>query len=523
METKPTLAEFRQLAARGNMIPVCVEILADTETPVSAYMKLRSESGGYSFLFESVEGGERAARYSFLGIRPDRVFRSRDDRISLEEMGSGRREWRGDPVAALKDLIGPYEPVQVEGLPRFTGGAVGYLGYDGIRLVEDIPASGADDLELDDMVFAVFGAVLAFDNLRHTILLIANADLGQHPGDVDAAYEAAVSRLRELKEQLARPAAAPQLTAGEGMGPVRSNMSRRDYVEKIERCLEYIRAGDIFQVVFSQRFQVEVTADPLDIYRILRTVNPSPYMFHMTLGDQLQVLGASPEILVRVEGGTIDLRPIAGTRPRGKTAEEDTRLEVELLNDDKDRAEHVMLVDLGRNDVGRVSEFDSVELTEMMTVERYSHVMHIVSNVRGRLRPEMDSVDALFACYPAGTLSGAPKIRAMEIIDELESCRRGIYGGAIGYLDFSGNLDTCIAIRTLVVKDGIAYVQAGGGIVADSKPEEEYQETVNKAMALLRAIEMAERGSITPSTATISGLQEGEEPSFLAVDNSRGD
>ena len=307
------------------------------------------------------------------------------------------------------------------------------------------------------------------------------------------------------------------------MGPVRSNMSRRDYVEKIERCLEYIRAGDIFQAVFSQRFQVEVTADPLDIYRILRTVNPSPYMFHMTLGDQLQVLGASPEILVRVEGGTIDLRPIAGTRPRGKTAEEDTRLEVELLNDDKDRAEHVMLVDLGRNDVGRVSEFDSVELTEMMTVERYSHVMHIVSNVRGRLRPEMDSVDALFACYPAGTLSGAPKIRAMEIIDELESCRRGIYGGAIGYLDFSGNLDTCIAIRTLVVKDGIAYVQAGGGIVADSKPEEEYQETVNKAMALLRAIEMAERGSITPSTATISGLQEGEEPSFLAVDNSRGD
>jgi len=292
-------------------------------------------------------------------------------------------------------------------------------------------------------------------------------------------------------------------------------------VEKVERCLEYIRAGDVFQVVFSQRFQVEVEADPLDIYRVLRTVNPSPYMFHLGLGDT-QILGASPEILVRVEDNTLDVRPIAGTRARGKTPEEDEALEQELLADEKDRAEHVMLVDLGRNDVGRVSEYNSVEVTEMMAVERYSHVMHIVSNVRGQIREGMDAVDALFACYPAGTLSGAPKIRAMEIIDELEPSRRGIYGGAIGYLDFSGNLDTCIAIRTMVVKDGRAYVQAGGGIVADSQPEEEYQETVNKAMALLRATEMAERGSIRASAGTISGLREGTTPTFLAANEDAG-
>ena len=363
------------------------------------------------------------------------------------------------------------------------------------------------------MVFAVYETILAFDNLRHTVLLIANADLSRH-ADADAAYAATVDELRKLEVMLAAPAPAAGLTPGKGMGTVRSNMSRQEYVERVERCLEYIRAGDIFQVVFSQRFSVGVESDPLDIYRMLRTVNPSPYMFHMAM-DGLEVLGASPEILVRVEGGTIDLRPIAGTRPRGQSEEEDAQLESELLADTKDCAEHVMLVDLGRNDVGRVSEYHTVGVTEMMMVERYSHVMHIVSNVRGKLRPDMDSVDALFACYPAGTLSGAPKIRAMEIIDELEPTRRGIYGGAVGYLDFSGNLDTCIAIRTMVVKDGTAYVQAGGGIVADSDPEEEFQETVNKAMAVFRAIEMAERGSITPSGEAISGLREGLAPSVL--------
>ena len=332
METKPTLEEFRELATRGNTIPVSVELLADTETPVSAYMKLRSQSGGYSFLFESVEGGERAGRYSFLGIAPHRVFRSKGQQISQENCQTGERDqWQGDAVEALKELTRNSDPVHVEGLPRFTGGAVGYLGYDGIRLVEDIPDSGEDDLQVDDMVFAVYETILAFDNLRHTVLLIANADLSRH-ADVDAAYAATADELRKLEVLLAAPAPAAGLTAGRGMGTVRSNMSRQEYVKSVERCLEYIRAGDIFQVVFSQRFSVDVESDPLDIYRMLRTVNPSPYMFHMAM-DGLQILGASPEILVRVEGGTIDLRPIAGTRPRGKSEEQDAQLESELLAD----------------------------------------------------------------------------------------------------------------------------------------------------------------------------------------------
>ena len=520
-ELSPSPEEFSRLTSQGNIIPVYREVLADTETPVSAYLKLRRE-GGHSFLLESVEGGERAGRYSFLGVRPISIFRSRDRRVSIEDTASAqRREFAADPVAALKEWMGGYACVHVPGLPRFTGGAVGYLGYDGIRLVEDLPDTCSDDLGVDDMVFGVFDTILAFDNLRHTALLIAHADL-RDGADPQVAYAAAAERLHNMEAVLAQPPPPAGLKRGGSAGEVRSNMSRRDYVEKVERCLEYIRAGDIFQIVFSQRFEMEVKADPFDIYRVLRTVNPSPYMFHIGLGDT-QILGASPEILVRVEDNVLDVRPIAGTRARGKTPEEDVALEQELLADEKDRAEHVMLVDLGRNDVGRVSEYDSVRVTEMMDVERYSHVMHIVSNVRGQLRDGTDAVDALFACYPAGTLSGAPKIRAMEIIDELEPSRRGIYGGAIGYLDFSGNLDTCIAIRTMVVKDGRAYVQAGGGIVADSQPEEEYQETVNKAMALLRATEMAERGSICSSGSSISGLQEGTTPTFLAANEGAGD
>ena len=502
------------MAGRGNIVPVFKEILADTDTPVSAYMKLRSESD-FSFLLESVEGGERAARYSFLGIAPTTVFRSRDDRIVVENCASGDRvERRGDAIAALKQLMAGYEPVRLPELPRFTGGAVGYLGHDGIRLVEDIPDSCRDDLEVDDMVFAIFETVLAFDNLRHTVLLIANGDLRE--ATAREAYDDAVRRLERLEELLAKTTSSRALVATERRMQVTSNMSRASYVDSVERCLEYIRAGDVFQIVFSQRFQVETQADPFDIYRVLRTVNPSPYMFHMAQGE-LEILGASPEILVRVEDGVIDVRPIAGTRARGATAAADEQLAAELLADDKDCAEHVMLVDLGRNDVGRVADFNTVRVTEMLEVERYSHVMHIVSNVRGRLREAMDSVDALFACYPAGTLSGAPKIRAMEIIDELEPTRRGIYGGAIGYLDFSGNLDTCIAIRTMVAKNGTAYVQAGGGIVADSDPDAEYQETVNKAMALLRAVEMAERGSVVPSGENISGLMEGVSTSHLST------
>ena len=514
-EIRPGLDEYRQLCGQGNVVPVYREILADTDTPVSAYLKIRRE-GGYSFLLESVEGGERAARYSFLGMGPTAVFRSRGHQVTIDEGEGQRRSFEADPVVAFREFMGTYRSVHLPELPRFTGGAVGYLGYDGIRLVEDLPDTCEDDLGLDDMVFAVFETIIAFDNVRHTALLISHADL-RNGADPDGAYSAAQTRIDRLEAVLNAAPPHRQLRWGEPMGAVRSNTSREKYIEHVERCLEYIRAGDIFQVVFSQRFQAQVRADPVDIYRVLRTVNPSPYMFHMDL-DGVQVLGASPEILVRVEDGVLDVRPIAGTRARGATPQEDADLEAELLADAKDRAEHVMLIDLGRNDVGRVSSYDTVEVTEMMAVERYSHVMHIVSNVRGRLRPGTDSIDALFACYPAGTLSGAPKIRAMEIIDELEPTRRGIYGGAIGYLDFSGNLDTCIAIRTMVVKDGVAYVQAGGGIVADSKPDEEYQETVNKAMALLRAAEMAERGSISHSGSSISGLQEGMTPTFLGAD-----
>ncbi len=513
---RPTAAEFADLSKDGQVVPVYREILADTDTPVSAYMKLRGECD-FTFLFESVEGGERAARYSFLGIRPTQIFRSRGQRVTIENRVNGQcQTFEADPRQALRDLMAPYTAAPRPDLPPFTGGAVGYLAYDGIRLAEVLPETTTDDLGLDDMVFALYETVIAFDNLRHTILVIANARVTGQKSATEA-YAEAGRRIDELEDLLARPATLPGLGAGGSMSAVRSNMTRGRYKEAIERCLEYIRAGDIFQVVFAQRFQLEFGGDPFDIYRVLRTVNPSPYMFHIEQAG-LQILGASPEILVRVQDGTLEVRPIAGTRSRGATPEEDERLADELLADAKDCSEHVMLVDLGRNDVGRVSDYDSVRVTEMMEVERYSHVMHIVSNVRGQLRDDMDAIDALFACYPAGTLSGAPKVRAMEIIDELEPTRRGIYGGAVGYLDFSGNLDTCIAIRTMVVKDGVAYIQAGGGIVADSDPDAEFQETVNKAMALLRASEMASRGSVVLSQANISGLLEGMDPSSLAAE-----
>ena len=494
----PTPEEFAELAAQGLMVPVYREILADTDTPVSAYLKLREESD-FAFLFESVEGGERAARYSFLGIRPSLLFRSRGRQVSIEDRETGlRRDFEADPRAALREVMDSRRGASFPGLPPFTGGAVGYLAYDGVRLVEEIPDTGEDDLGLDDMVFALYETVVAFDNLRHTVMIITN--VSATGGSAEEAYEEAGRRIAEVEEILARPVPHRTLRGIGEPGEVRSNMTRERFSGAVERCLEYIRAGEAFQIVFAQRFELDLTGDPFDVYRVLRTVNPSPYMFHMTLQD-LQVLGASPEILVRVQDGTLEVRPLAGTRGRGATEEEDAALADELLADAKDCAEHVMLVDLGRNDVGRVSTYDTVRVTEMMEVERYSHVMHIVSNVRGRLRPDMDALEALFACYPAGTLSGAPKVRAMEIIDELEPTRRGIYGGAIGYLDFSGNLDTCIAIRTMVVKGGTAYVQAGAGIVADSVPEAEFEETVNKAEALLRAVEMAHRGGVAPPPA----------------------
>ena len=488
--THPSIKTVRELADQAHLVPISRKILADTETPLSAYMKVK-ENGGYTFLFESVEGGEKIGRYSFLGVDPFLVFRSSGQGITLTDLRTGEtKSYVADPIQELRRLIEDHRSVHVPGLPRFTGGAVGYVGYDAIRLVEDIPDTTEDDLNLDDVVLMFFDTLLAFDNIQHVVHLISNVHT--QTDDLEAAHAEAVAKIDALESALAKPLAAP-VTKGTGQCVISSNTEREAYLEKVEKCREYIVAGDIFQVVLSQRFETEVTVGSMDIYRMLRMVNPSPYNFHIELGD-MQLVGSSPELLVRVEDGVVQVRPIAGTRWRGESEEEDQKLADELLADEKERAEHIMLVDLGRNDVGRVSKFDTVRVTEQMTIERYSHVMHIVSNVRGELRDDVVALDALFAGYPAGTVSGAPKIRAMEIIDELEPTRRGPYAGSVGYIDFSGNMDTCIAIRTMLLKDGKAYVQAGGGIVYDSEPDYEFRETVNKAKALFRAVELAEQG-----------------------------
>jgi len=493
---QPSLQSVRDLADDYDLVPVSKTVLGDLETPLSAYLKVRKRSPR-SFLFESVEGGETVGRYSFLGVEPFQVFRSRGRQVTIDDLRDGsRRKVDGNPIDLLRDELARFRAPQVDGLPRFTGGAVGYVGYDAVRLVENIPDETDDDLSLDDVVLMFFDTLLAFDNVEHVIHLISNV----HVRDgIEPAFTMAMEKIAALEEVLAQPLRA-QLKGGTSDCEVRSNTPEDAYLKKVERCRDYIVAGDIFQVVLSQRFETDVTVDSTEIYRMLRTVNPSPYMFHVDLGD-CRLVGASPELLVRVEDGLVQVRPIAGTRWRGKTEEEDRVLAEDLLSDEKERAEHIMLVDLGRNDVGRVAEFDTVRVTEQMIIERYSHVMHIVSNVEGRLKEDVDALDALFACYPAGTVSGAPKIRAMEIIDELEPTRRGPYAGAVGYLDFSGNMDTCIAIRTMVLKDDKAYVQAGGGIVFDSEPVYEFNETVNKARAQFRAVELAEKGAFLSERA----------------------
>jgi len=488
--THPSIETVRKLADQAQLVPVTRKILADLETPLSAYLKVKAD-GKYTFLFESVEGGEKIGRYSFIGVEPFLLFKSRGQGITTTNLKTGEsREYVADPIVELRKLINDHRSVQVAGLPRFTGGAVGYVGYDAIRLVEVIPDTTTDDLDLDDVVLMFFDTLLAFDNIQKVIHLISNVHTDG--GDLEAAYGEAIGRIDALESALAQPLVAP-VAKGSGACVVSSNTEREVYLQNVEKCREYIVAGDAFQVVLSQRFETDVTVGSMDIYRMLRMVNPSPYNFHIDF-DDAQLIGSSPELLVRVEDGEVQVRPIAGTRWRGESEEEDQRLADDLLADEKERAEHIMLVDLGRNDVGRVSKFDTVRVTEQMTIEKYSHVMHIVSNVRGELRDDVDALDALFAGYPAGTVSGAPKIRAMEIIDELEPTRRGPYAGSVGYIDFSGNMDTCIAIRTMVLKDQKAYVQAGGGIVYDSKPEYEYRETVNKAKALFRAVELAEQG-----------------------------
>jgi anthranilate synthase component 1 len=490
---RPTLKEFREKAKLGNLIPVYREILADMETPVSAFRKI--DDGKYSFLLESVEGGEKWARYSFLGSRPEVIVRSRGR--AVEVIRSGRKEVRTftqDPLEAVREVLSAYRPVPDPGLPRFYGGGVGFLGYDVVRFFERLPDRQKPGLDVPDVLFMITDTLVIFDNVTHRIKVISNAHVDG--GSVTGAYRDAVKKIDSIVAKIKRGARSQKSGVRRKRtrtAKLKSNFTQPQYEQAVLKAKEYIKAGDIFQVVPSQRFETAINVEPFEIYRALRLINPSPYMYFLRCGDTT-VVGASPEVMVRLEGERIELRPIAGTRKRGATEDEDRALEQELLADPKERAEHIMLVDLGRNDVGRVSSAGSVHVSELMVIERYSHVMHIVSNVRGTIAPGRDAYDVVRACFPAGTVSGAPKIRAMEIIDELEPTRRGPYAGAVGYFGFSGNMDTCITIRTLVIKDRKAYIQAGGGVVADSVPSLEYQETVNKARAMLRAVEMAEEG-----------------------------
>jgi anthranilate synthase component 1 len=494
MRYRPTFLEFAELARGGSLVPVYRQLVGDTLTPVSAFCKI--QEGDWAFLFESVVGGERVGRYSFLGSGPFLTFQAFDRRVQLHDTRRSRAPQESthpDPLKLLEETLAKYRAPHVPGLPRFCGGAVGYAGYDTVRYVEHLPDAPADDRQLPDLCFALYDRMVIFDHITKTIAVVAHASVGAD--DLRAAYDDACRRVDRLVERLQQGVADLQLTdidpAEEVRRAVASNFEPADFEAAVAKCKEYINAGDIFQVVLSQRFQTETRTRPFDIYRTLRVVNPSPFMFFLRAGP-ITLVGASPEIMVRVEGDRVTLRPLAGTRRRGRTAAEDQRLAAELQADAKERAEHIMLVDLARNDIGRVARYGTVTLDDVLTVERYSHVMHLSSSVSGRLREGLTSFDALRAALPAGTLSGAPKVRAMQIIDELEPHRRGPYGGAVGYVDFSGNMDTCIALRTMVLKGQTVYLQAGAGIVADSVPALEREETVGKAMGLLRALEMAE-------------------------------
>jgi anthranilate synthase component 1 len=484
---RPDFKEFSRLAGEGNLVPVYAAVTADLLTPVSAYLKLARDAR-FSFLLESVEGGEQIARYTFLGCDPVEVFRSRGRACSVE--GASTLRWNDvHPFEFLRHRIARYKPVRVPGLPPLVAGAIGYVAYDAVRLIEDIPATNRDDLHHDDVFLMFYLSLVAFDHVQRKLWIVRNVFTeGLRSHELRASYDAAAREIELTRKLLEAPLPQPKRKAQRAVKVrVGSNFRRADFLRAVRRAKQHIRAGDIFQVVLSQRFSARTKADAFEIYRALRVVNPSPYMYFLRLDDTC-VVGSSPEMLVKVQGREAFYRPIAGTRPRGRDDAEDKRFETELVADPKERAEHVMLVDLGRNDLGRVCDYGSVRVEQMMFVERYSHVMHLVSKLRGRLRDGVDCFDALMACFPAGTVSGAPKVRAMEIIDALEPTRRGLYAGAILYLDFSGNLDSCIAIRTMVAKNGVASVQAGAGIVADSVPEREFEETVNKARALLDAL-----------------------------------
>ncbi len=490
----PTLGEARRLARSFGVVPVYAEFIGDLETPISAVLKFSGEEN--VFLLESAEGGERFGRYSFLGFDPKRTLSYRDGIYTVVDADGVREIPTKDPFRGLAEIVGKKTVAPLPNLPAFVGGAVGYFSYDAVRYLEKLPDAPPDELGVPEAYFAITDTLVVFDHLRHKVLVISLVDAGKLR-DVEgegfsAAYRRAADDVRRVSERLAAPLRDRTLSdGGSGAPETSSNFTQKGYAEAVERAIEYIRAGDAFQVVPSQRFRAEVgDLDPLLLYRGLRTVNPSPYMTYLKLGD-LSLVGASPEPLVRVEGRRAMTRPVAGTRHRGASDEEDLDLAAELLADEKERAEHVMLVDLGRNDLGRVSEIGSVELTSFMEIERYSHVMHIVSTVEGNLREDLTALDALAAAFPAGTVSGAPKVRAMEIIDELEPTRRGPYAGAMGYYGVDGRLDTCITLRTALLKDGVAHFQAGGGVVADSVPELEYEESRNKARAIVQALEVA--------------------------------
>ncbi len=493
---RPELTEVRKRQAEGNLVPIMRVLPADLETPVSVYLKVRN--GGPSFLLESVEKGEQLGRYSFIGVNPTLTLVARGDTVAFHGAGHALLDvvQGRDPLDVLRETLARWRPIRVPGLPRFTGGLVGYFGYDLVRFMEQLPATARDDLGLPDGMWMLTDTLVIFDHVKHQLIVLANAHLD---GDPTAAYAAAFARIQQVVERIQQPLAHTPPPVTPSSDEWTSNFSQEMFEEAVRRAKAYITAGDIFQVVLSQRLSRRTQADPFTVYRALRMTNPSPYMFFLEFPENLCLVGSSPEMHVRLEDGVAQLHPIAGTRPRGTTPEEDARLAEELLADPKERAEHIMLVDLGRNDLGRICEYGSVQVPTLMAIERYSHVMHIVSDVVGRVRQGVDAFDVLRATFPAGTVSGAPKVRAMEIIEELEGTRRGPYAGAVGYVGFDGNMDTCITIRTIVMHGEQCYVQAGAGIVADSDPTAEYQETLNKARALTVAVELAERGLVDES------------------------
>lgn len=482
----PSQQEFIELASQGNLVPIYEVLKADTETPISVYRKLVGEEQG--FILESVEGGEHLGRYSFIGLRPFRSITVRGAVCTVKDKDEAS-QCIGNPFVVLRTLMQEFTPLEVAGLPRFYGGAVGYFGFDMVESIERAPDAERDELGLPDSCLMFPEVVVAFDHVKHILQLIVCVRI---EGDRSALYQHAIDLMQEIKDKLAKPL-APNVHTTCTRSTVCSNRTKEEYMSMVLKAKQYIAAGDIFQVVPSQRLSASLQVNPFEVYRTLRSVNPSPYLYYLNFGE-MQIVGSSPEMLVRLENEIVETRPIAGTRRRGQTAQEDEQLAAELLVDEKERAEHIMLVDLGRNDIGKISAYGTVQTPTLMSVEKYSHVMHMVSSVTGSLQPGRDAIDALTACFPAGTVSGAPKLRAIEIIRELEQTKRGPYAGAVGYLGFSGCIDTCITIRTFVIADGKIHVQAGGGVVADSDPEAEYEETLNKAQGLLQALYKTEEG-----------------------------